>query len=486
MALGVSIMQQRILFNGKRAGYALGCLILAWGAPVRGQFDAPRLGKPHPPVVLPVVGGQGAIGTAAFAKRPLLIVHFSTESAEVRAAVETWHMRTRPLVEAGKLTVIGVAHDFHAERAELFRRWKKIDWPIGHDQVNVSGVTSLPQVVAVGADGRVAAVDDKGVEAFLTQVEAAPKPDTARPEPEAVELPDPRHVRRDAGEERTVRSQKALAAALIFAGAPGQLNEAIQVMQAAVKSPKECDAMTHFILGAAHRIRFESEGRQDSDFLDWLREWRTAAGMAPDDAFLRSQANVFIGDAGIGPGKEDWTAAAARELRKRGGKPVQGLTFCFDPVAIPGDVAGLPSIAGEDAAKAVRVEHALIVPKGTTDGSVFIVIAAWPRTGMTWADGPAGVTFDPLTGSKVTMPERPTPFSWVSGPTGPRMAIVRLTVPKVVVSTTLPVRVYYSVAAEGAAQGKALKQAVAVKYVRRKDAAPKKDAASTKDAAPQK
>jgi len=67
--------------------------------------------------------------------------------------VPVWNQKTKQWVEQGKLVVIAIAQEHHADRSRLFAQWHDIDWPILHDPINVMQVTGVPIEIAIDEYG---------------------------------------------------------------------------------------------------------------------------------------------------------------------------------------------------------------------------------------------------------------------------------------------------------------------------------------------
>ena len=69
-----------------------------------------------------------------------------------------WHEATREWVKQGRLVLLGVTQEQHADRCRLFAQWKRLDWPILHDPINLLEAPAVPIVVAIDEHGIVRAV----------------------------------------------------------------------------------------------------------------------------------------------------------------------------------------------------------------------------------------------------------------------------------------------------------------------------------------
>ncbi len=233
-----------------------------------------------------------------------------------------WHEQTKQLVASGKLVVIGIAQEQHADRCRLFAQWKGIDWPILHDPLNLVGLGGVPMLVAIDEHGIVRSTTPNPAtfakDFALRQFPAPKAPAKKRPET----LPDPRWTRRHAGEARNSAGWLAHGDALMLAGLPPQIDEAIQAYgRACDANPR--DGVAFFRLGVTHRIRFDRPQRQPDDFQAAVDAWRKALDCDPNDYIIRRRIQQY------GPRLDrpysfyDWVKTAKREITQRGDTPVE-------------------------------------------------------------------------------------------------------------------------------------------------------------------
>lgn len=52
-----------------------------------------------------------------------------------------WHAATEELQQAGRLSLAGVVEEQHPDRARLFMQWKRLDWPVVVDSLDLLGVS---------------------------------------------------------------------------------------------------------------------------------------------------------------------------------------------------------------------------------------------------------------------------------------------------------------------------------------------------------
>jgi len=73
--------------------------------------------------------------------------------------VPVWHERTAKWVKDGKLVLLGITQEQHADRCRLFAQWRGLTWPILHDPINLMGSTGVPILVAIDEHGIVRQVE---------------------------------------------------------------------------------------------------------------------------------------------------------------------------------------------------------------------------------------------------------------------------------------------------------------------------------------
>ena len=168
-----------------------------------------------------------------------------------------WHNAARDWVKNGKLVLLGVTQEQHAERCRLFAQWQQFDWPILHDPVNVLETAGVPVLVAIDEHGIVRGVkpDVKTFEADFLNKEFRDD------DPQAGALvkvpPDLADLKRHAETAKTASAWRALGDALAIWSGPARSAEAVAAYSAAL-AIEPADATTLFRLGVAYRMRFES------------------------------------------------------------------------------------------------------------------------------------------------------------------------------------------------------------------------------------
>ena len=203
---------------------------------------------------------------------------------------------------AGKVVAIGVVQEQHPDRARLYRQWRKLDWPILVDSLNLLDLAAVP--VPMG-------IDESGIV--------------------RVTRPRPRTFVRDFIERDFERTPVAKsfhrarekdldpgAREFLF----GNPAEAVALFEKAVKK-NPGSGRAHFRLGTVLRRRADSSGRMPGDGQRSVEEWGAALSRNPNQYIWRRRIQQY------GPRLDkpynfySWVARARREIRARGEKPVE-------------------------------------------------------------------------------------------------------------------------------------------------------------------
>lgn len=233
-----------------------------------------------------------------------------------------WHDRTKEAVADGKLAVLGVIQEQHAERCQLFTQWKGIQWPILQDAINSLGPRAVPIIVAIDERGIVRAVNPQPDE-FNTFL--------AFDEGNDVSAVSTRTANRQQLYENTLHlagSQTTDAAPLLELGDGLMLWGGEQDLDAAVNAYHRAatlnseDGPTHFRLGVALRSRYESESRKPDDFQRAIAHWNRALEKDPNQYIWRRRLQQY------GPRMTkpyafyDWVTQATTDIQARGEEPL--------------------------------------------------------------------------------------------------------------------------------------------------------------------
>jgi tetratricopeptide (TPR) repeat protein len=214
--------------------------------------------------------------------------------------VPGWHEKTKKLQEAGKLQMIGIIQEQHPDRTRLFAQWKQMDWPLLIDSLNLLQVTAVPLTYLVDEHGvlRYERPTEEDLETFLSvsypAVDQTPRELSPRP---------------NAAEHRLVW------------GRDDQLRIAIDDLERRVRKDPN-DAYSHFRLGVAYRMRYDSSLRAGSDFARAVEHWTRALEIDPNQYIFRRRIQQY------GPRLDkpypfyDWLPEARAAIAARGETPV--------------------------------------------------------------------------------------------------------------------------------------------------------------------
>lgn len=213
----------------------------------------------------------------------------------------------------------GIIQEQHPDRARLFMQWKKMDWPILIDSLNLLEVSVVPLTLLIDEKGVIYAIqpDEKTFAEFL-KVNSAHEPvldgDGSSPAPVDLKSLAAR------AEEGEVASIRRYADALYLWGGRPRANEVISLYQQALQLDPQYGP-THFRLGVAYRSRYDSQFRRDGDFRKAVEHWGQALEMDPNQYIWRRRIQQY------GPRLEkpypfyDWVHQARNEIRDRGETP---------------------------------------------------------------------------------------------------------------------------------------------------------------------
>ena len=228
-----------------------------------------------------------------------------------------WQKVVTPYVEAGELTVVGVVQEQHPDRASLYRQWRKLDWPIFVDSLNLLDLAVVPVPVALDRAGFVRhkrITPSNTVEEFIKvehpAVEASPSHNLAAGR-------DPDALRAAAQRAGTARAWRDLGDALFLHGAPTDLSRAVEAYERAVAADHS-DGRAHFRLGVTLLRRYESRERRASDAQAAVERWGSALAIDPNQYIWRRRIQQY------GPRLDKpynfyfWVEQAKKEITARG------------------------------------------------------------------------------------------------------------------------------------------------------------------------
>jgi tetratricopeptide (TPR) repeat protein len=243
--------------------------------------------------------------------------------------VPVWHAGTAKWVKEGKLVLLGVTQEQHADRCRLLAQWQGFGWPILHDPINVLGATAVPILVAIDEHGIVRSTRPALATFradFLDKAFAddAPAGRANRLTPAlkgGKESPDWDALRARVQAADDATAWRELGDALALWGGDGRLEEALAAYRrAATLDPKDAPAL--FRLGVCYRRRAETVRHHRGDFQAAIDAWGRALDLDPNQYIWRRRIQQY------GPRLDkpyafyDWVEAAERDIRTRGVTPV--------------------------------------------------------------------------------------------------------------------------------------------------------------------
>ena len=229
-----------------------------------------------------------------------------------------WHEVTSRFGD--DVRTVGIIEEQHPQRARLFLQWKQMDWPVLVDSLNLLGMAAVPVTLFIDEHGIVRAVNPARDE--LSTFLRTPY-ESVQEESPVWEFPTPQlDQMRMKARSGSAGDMRLLADALVLWGSPEELNEAIEIYQAAIeKNPQ--DGLTHFRLGVAFRSRYDSSGQMPVDFASAVRHWKLALDIDPNQYIWRRRIQQY------GPRLDkpyafyDWVDEARRDIKSRNEEPVE-------------------------------------------------------------------------------------------------------------------------------------------------------------------
>ena len=217
--------------------------------------------------------------------------------------------------------LLGVTQEQHADRCRLFAQWKRFDWPILHDPINLLEAPAVPIVVAIDEHGIVRAVRPRP-ETFAAEFLDKTFTDDAPPgAPRSAGPPDPASLRRKAEANPDAGAWRAVGDALTIWGGAERLDQAIDAYARALAlDPSDKNAL--FRLGVAHRMRHESAGRRPGDFQAAIDAWGRALELDPNQYIWRRRIEQYGPRLAKPYAFYDWVVQAKAEISRRGETPV--------------------------------------------------------------------------------------------------------------------------------------------------------------------
>jgi hypothetical protein len=237
--------------------------------------------------------------------------------------VPGWHEALREATSAGRIEILGVTQEQHADRCQLFAQWKQLDWPILGDPINVLQSRAVPIVVAVdeyGVTRKVGPTAEWIRETFLDASDTVPADVRV---PGRIVRPDVDELKQQALRSESAEAWRDLGDAVVLWGEPNQLDQAIAAYAKAL-TLNPSDAVTHFRLGVAHRMRYDLASlRHSEDFQAAVDAWSEALDIVPNQYIYRRRIQQYGPRLAKPYSFYDWVQQARDDLVSRGERPVE-------------------------------------------------------------------------------------------------------------------------------------------------------------------
>lgn len=231
-----------------------------------------------------------------------------------------WHEVSKDRYESGELQVVGIIQEQHPDRCQLFMQWKRMDWPVLVDSLNLLQMSAVPVTVAIDEHGIVReeglrlSSAEEFLNGFMAATFRAPESDGAVEPPaewpEAVEPAD----------SSDAQGWKNFGDLIVRSNEIDRLDEAIAAYRRALEMEPQ-DGWVQFRLGVALRKRHDSARRQEGDFQAAVNHWQAALDIDPNQYIWRRRMQQY------GPRLDkpypfyDWVPQSREEIAARGGTP---------------------------------------------------------------------------------------------------------------------------------------------------------------------
>ena len=194
-----------------------------------------------------------------------------------------WQRKLEPLRKQGRLEIVGIVQEQHAARARLYAQWRRIEWPILVDSLNLLEHRVVPILQLVDETGRIskAKFDD-----FIVAPPAL--------------LREREFAGLEPGEAAFLR---------------GDMDKAVE------EFGRNDDAAQRFRLGVALRARAESAARRPGDAQRAVDAWQQALAGNPNQYIWRRRLQQYGPRLAKPYNFYGWVEKARREIAERGEEP---------------------------------------------------------------------------------------------------------------------------------------------------------------------
>lgn len=237
-----------------------------------------------------------------------------------------WNEKTKQLVADGKLVVIGVIQEQHAERCRLYRQWKEYEFPIVQDAFTGLGLAVVPVPVLIDEFGivvknrpRVNTITD-----WVNQLSVPPENDAPKLDSEHATV---KWLSQKFESDQSAETMCALGDANLKLGTDSSSRESIRCYLKSLSMDDLDESLRgalNFRLGVAYRMLFdltEVKSQDSSDFSTACDYWGKALAESPNQYIWRRRIQQY-GPRQIKPYPfYDWVEEAQADIVKRGETP---------------------------------------------------------------------------------------------------------------------------------------------------------------------
>jgi hypothetical protein len=233
--------------------------------------------------------------------------------------VPGWHEATERLRKDGRIQFVGIIEEQHPDRCALFMQWKKMDWPIMVDSLDLLDVDRVPFEIAVDEYGVVQAVL-RSPDEIEPKLINNPNPPQLRPVRAVIEKPDPDALENKARQSNSAEDWRNAGDAIALWGGDDRFARAITAYEGALALDHD-DGRAAFRLGVVYRMRYDSALRRPNDFQQAVRYWQQALETNPNQYIWRRRIEQYGPLLAKPYSFYNWVTEARKEIKARGETP---------------------------------------------------------------------------------------------------------------------------------------------------------------------
>ena len=197
------------------------------------------------------------------------------------------------------LVVIGIIQEQHPERCRLYAQWKKFNWPIVYDQMNVLGIEVVPVPMFIDEYGVVQNTRPRPKDLASFVSKKFEKPEGLKKPAVVIAKPLSNDAKEKNSIDQTIeRYSKKLA-----------------------ESPN--NAIAEFRLGVALRAKFDSADGKPEHFQQAAKHWSAAIRANPNQYIWRRRVEQYGPRLAKPYPFYDWVEQAITEIKQRGEQPIE-------------------------------------------------------------------------------------------------------------------------------------------------------------------